>query len=91
MMLDPLNISRQVAANDIKSYLKQEAMTKLQIDEADFIEPEIVMSSCPTQNNYTDCGVYCLHYIHSFFKHTDAMMKTLHVSYIYIYMGQYTY
>jgi Ulp1 family protease len=78
--LDPLGITRQVAADKLKSYLKKEALSKLGVGASDFIEPEVVTASCPIQKNFTDCGVYCLHYILNFFQKTDIMIATVHVS-----------
>jgi Ulp1 family protease len=38
------------------------------------------MPSCPGQDNFTDCGVFCLHYMKSLYQYTDEMMDTLYVS-----------
>jgi Ulp1 family protease len=75
--LDPLDITRQVAADKLKSYLKREALSKLGVGVSGFVEPEVVKASCPTQKNFTDCGVYCLHYILNFFQNTDTMIATV--------------
>lgn len=78
--LDPLNLNKNSVAKDIVSYLKKEAINKLSIKESDFLEPEIIMSECPKQKNFTDCGVFCLHYMRSLYKYPDLMMTILYVS-----------
>lgn len=82
MMLDPLKLTRNDAANNLKLYLKKEAMKKLEFDEAKFVMPEVVKTPCPVQKNYTDCGVYCLHFVRSFLENPDTMLSTLHVSHM---------
>ncbi|KAI8336465.1 hypothetical protein BD560DRAFT_413564 [Blakeslea trispora] len=78
--LDPLNLTKGSVARMISQYLKKEAWTKRQVEPTDFIDPEIVMTPCPGQKNFTDCGVFCLHYMKSLYQFPDSMMKTLYVS-----------
>lgn len=80
MALDPLGLNKQTTAKCVVQYLKKEAITKLHIDEADFLAPEIVMTPCPGQDNFTDCGVFCLHYMKSLYQYPDVMMDVLYVS-----------
>jgi hypothetical protein len=78
--LDPLNLNKTAISQDILAYLKKEAIEKLNISESDFQEPELITSDCPRQKNFTDCGVYCLHYIKNLYKYPNYMMDILHVS-----------
>jgi hypothetical protein len=50
------------------------------VDASGFVEPKVVTASCPTQNNLTDYGVYCLHYVLNFYQDTDTMIATVLVS-----------
>ncbi|KAI8342872.1 hypothetical protein EDC96DRAFT_522145 [Choanephora cucurbitarum] len=76
--LDPLSLSKGLVARTILQYLKKEALTKLKVESTDFVEPEIVMAPCPGQKNFTDCGVFCLHYMKSLYQFPDSMMETLY-------------
>ncbi|KAI8641371.1 hypothetical protein BD408DRAFT_418154 [Parasitella parasitica] len=78
MALDPLGLNKQSTAKCILQYLKKEAVTKLNIEESEFLAPEIVMSPCPGQDNFTDCGVFCLHYMKSLYQYPNTMMKVLY-------------
>ncbi|KAI8073465.1 uncharacterized protein B0P05DRAFT_548628 [Gilbertella persicaria] len=78
LTLDPLNLNKHSVAKVISQYLKKEALTKLNIDASDFLDPEIVMASCPGQKNFTDCGVFCLHYMKNLYQFPEAMMDTLY-------------
>ncbi|CEP19993.1 hypothetical protein [Parasitella parasitica] len=78
MALDPLGLNKQTTAKCILQYLKKEAITKLNIEESEFLAPEIVMSPCPGQDNFTDCGVFCLHYMKSLYQYPNTMMKVLY-------------
>ncbi|CAO3606592.1 unnamed protein product [Mucor fragilis] len=80
MALDPLGLNKQTTAKCVVQYLKKEAITKLHIDEADFLAPEIVMTPCPGQDNFTDCGVFCLHYMKSLYQYPDVMMDVLYTN-----------
>jgi Ulp1 family protease len=80
MALDPLGLNKQTTAKCVLQYLKKEAITKLNIEESDFLAPEIVMTPCPGQDNFTDCGVFCLHYMKSLYQYPDIMMDVLYVS-----------
>ncbi|CAO0793032.1 unnamed protein product [Mucor circinelloides] len=78
MALDPLGLNKQTTAKCVVQYLKKEAITKLNIEETDFRAPEIVMTPCPGQDNFTDCGVFCLHYMKSLYQYPDVMMDVLY-------------
>ncbi|KAK4509974.1 uncharacterized protein ATC70_008124 [Mucor velutinosus] len=78
MALDPLGLNKQTTAKCVVQYLKKEAISKLNIEETDFLAPEIVMAPCPGQDNFTDCGVFCLHYMKSLYQYPDVMMDVLY-------------
>ncbi|GAN07248.1 cysteine proteinase [Mucor ambiguus] len=80
MALDPLGLNKQTTAKCVVQYLKKEAITKLSIEETDFLAPEIVMTPCPGQDNFTDCGVFCLHYMKSLYQYPDVMMNVLYTN-----------
>ncbi|CAO3644841.1 unnamed protein product [Mucor hiemalis] len=79
MLLDSLGGMKKETCTNISEYLKQEAMVKLNIQEDDFIEPEFVSAHCPTQKNFVDCGVFCLHYMRSLYQDPRRMMTVLYV------------
>lgn len=78
MILDSLGGMKKETCTNITEYLKQEAMVKLNIQEDEFIEPEFVSAHCPTQKNFVDCGVFCLHYMRSLYQDPRRMMKVLY-------------
>lgn len=80
VLLDPLHLNKPGAAKLIMRYLKEEAIQKLNIDSTEFMIPEVVKPACPGQDNFTDCGVFCLHYMKSLYQYTDDMMTTLYAS-----------
>lgn len=81
VLLDPLHLNKPGAAKMIIRYLKEEANQKLNVDTStEFVTPDIVMPACPGQDNFTDCGVFCLHYMKSLYQYTDEMMAAIYVS-----------
>lgn len=80
-MMDPLHINKAGAPRMVARYLKEEAANKLNVHQNDFIAPVVVEPDCPGQDNFTDCGVFCLHYMKSLYQYPDEMMTTLYVKY----------
>jgi Ulp1 family protease len=81
MILDSLGGFKLETSKNISDYLLNEAMHKLNIKQDEFLEPEFVSTFCPTQKNFVDCGVFCLHYINSLYQDPDFMMDILYVSF----------
>ncbi|ORX62171.1 hypothetical protein DM01DRAFT_1073873 [Hesseltinella vesiculosa] len=59
------------------AYLAMEAEQRLHIDIDDFEKPSIVSTDVPQQPNYSDCGLFVLHFVEVFFKAADAINRAL--------------
>ncbi|KAI8890788.1 cysteine proteinase, partial [Backusella circina FSU 941] len=76
-ILDPLGKKHAATYRSICEYLKEEAIEKLQITDDRFIVPDLILSDCPHQTNFSDCGIFCLHFIKQFYENSVKMMNAL--------------
>ena len=71
IVLDSMGGNKTEAVSNIRHYLAAEWKAKMCADEEEFEfsskEMRTVRPSKPEQENYTDCGIYLLHYIEKMF------------------------
>jgi len=71
IVLDSMGGNKTAAVSNIRHYLAAEWKAKMCADEEEFEfsskEMRTVRPSKPEQENYTDCGIYLLHYIEKMF------------------------
>merc|ERR1719234_2734440 len=68
IVLDSLGESKTTAVNNVRSYLEHEWDAKMS-EEVDFSKKSMrtLWPVKPEQHNYTDCGIYLLHYVEKIF------------------------
>jgi Ulp1 family protease len=76
-ILDPLGKKHAATYRSICEYLKEEAMDKLNITEERFVLPKLLQGDCPHQTNFSDCGVFCLHFVKQIYENPELMMYAL--------------
>jgi sentrin-specific protease 7 len=78
MMLDSLGQTRTVATRALRQWLEAEGRDKRGMDvEIDNRGLYPKGSQIPTQNNYSDCGLYVLGYLRKFFMNPNEFTKKL--------------
>lgn len=78
MMLDSLGQTRSAATKALRQWLEAEGRDKrglkVEIDNKGLYPKD---TQIPTQNNYSDCGLYVLGYLRRFFMNPDEFTKKL--------------
>jgi len=69
IVLDSLGESKTTAVNNVRSYLELEWQAKKMVGEVDFSKRSMrtLWPVKPEQPNYSDCGIYLLHYVEKIF------------------------
>lgn len=65
--------------NHLKKWLEYEARDKLGKD-IDCNDIKYIAGHCPQQPNFSDCGLYLIHYVEQLLLHSDAILRFLGVS-----------
>jgi len=68
IILDSLGESKTTAVNNVRSYLEHEWEAKM-LEDVDFSKNSMrtLRPIKPEQHNYSDCGIYLLHYVEKIF------------------------
>lgn len=70
LVLDSLGGNKSAAVTNIRKYLKVEWSQKMnEFDEVDFSSEQMktVRPKKPEQENFSDCGIFLLHYVEKIF------------------------
>lgn len=78
MTFDSLGGSHKAVGDNLKRWLEFEARDKLQKEVTS--EPTYVEARVPQQNNFSDCGVFVIHFLWCILNDTDKVLQFIGVS-----------
>lgn len=80
LVLDSLGGTHRPVKDTLKKYLVQEAVDKLKVPSTEQVyvgkeNCECLDTPVPTQHNYSDCGLYVMHFAETFLTKTAKVLE----------------